>query len=84
MCMHLVTYSDRAGKILCEKCLFVNRTRSYSHMAFNQSDLIMWVPRITQSDTDISDCLVDHLFAQEHCLKLTNSKLNGNFKVDVF
>ena len=58
MPMHLETYSDRVGKVLCEKYLFMNGTRSYSHVTFNQSDLIMWAWRTAQSDIEISDRLV--------------------------
>ena len=58
ICMCLATHSDRVGKVLCEKCLFLNGTRSYSHINFNHSDFVMWARRTTQSDIEISDRLV--------------------------
>ena len=54
LCTCIATYSVQVGKVLCEKCLFMNGT---SHMTFNQSDLIMWIHgigRTTQSDIEIS------------------------------
>ena len=58
MHISLATYSDQVGKVLRKNCLFVNGTRSKSHMTFNQSNLIMWARRTMQSDIEISDHLV--------------------------
>ena len=42
-------YSVQGGKDLCEKCLFMNGTRSYGQLTFNQS---------AQSNIEVSDRLV--------------------------